>query len=575
MDTAMEAFTGGAEAEQKTSVPTVAVMGEFSSGKSSLINLLLNQPMLPTQVTSTQVPAVLLRHGPEPKATALNRNGTVDDVGDQDPFTLDYDTYALVRAHRPAPVLEHLTIIDTPGISDPLVTHSALEEYADLADMVLWCTHATQAWRESENAFWRTLPERLHKTSILVVTRADLLSPADISRVRNRLVQETGGLFRKLVFLSALQAKSALTKADRSDEDEVWSASGGRALLTSLGLTQDQIVGRSVYERVFGAEADHIEEVEDLVEERSVYDKVFEFFDETDEDQFDALPEDASDEAVDAWIAEAVASAADPENDTVEATAASDLDTVGASNASDAESSMDLTKSVEDSVQAAIAEISDNSPEAPSENHRSAPIEDYGQTYSDANELKETELPETRANPEVLVLTDSMLETPFQSPTEVKGDGVKSEQTSALRLVADHQPASDALESEVSNSPKEGPMATDISALKEINGFVGACLVDSDTGLMLGSEGGGEGFDLEAAAAGNTEVVKAKLSTMSALGLSDSIEDMLITLGTQYHLIRPLEDTPTVFIYVALDKKTSNLGLARIQVKKVESTVSI
>ncbi|MEM7523274.1 MAG: roadblock/LC7 domain-containing protein [Pseudomonadota bacterium] len=117
-------------------------------------------------------------------------------------------------------------------------------------------------------------------------------------------------------------------------------------------------------------------------------------------------------------------------------------------------------------------------------------------------------------------------------------------------------------------------MATDISGLSEINGFIGACLVDSDTGLMLSSEGGGK-LDLEAAGAANTEVVKAKLAAIEALGLDDKIEDILITLGKQFHLIRPLENNPTVFIYVALDKKGANLGMARLQVKKVESALSI
>lgn len=123
---------------------------------------------------------------------------------------------------------------------------------------------------------------------------------------------------------------------------------------------------------------------------------------------------------------------------------------------------------------------------------------------------------------------------------------------------------------------KEIDMAnTDISALSGVGGFIGACLVDSETGLMMGSEGGTADFDLEAAAAGNTEVVKAKLAAAEMLGLDDSIEDILITLGKQFHLIRPLAQTPTVFLYVALDKKAANLGMARVQVKNVEKGLAI
>jgi predicted regulator of Ras-like GTPase activity (Roadblock/LC7/MglB family) len=118
-------------------------------------------------------------------------------------------------------------------------------------------------------------------------------------------------------------------------------------------------------------------------------------------------------------------------------------------------------------------------------------------------------------------------------------------------------------------------MSTDISDLKNIAGFIGACLVDSETGLMLASEAGNGKFDLEAAGAANTEVVRAKNKAMQALGLDDHIEDILITLGTQLHLIRPLTSNPAIFVYVALDKSASNLGMARLTVKNVEGTLKI
>lgn len=117
-------------------------------------------------------------------------------------------------------------------------------------------------------------------------------------------------------------------------------------------------------------------------------------------------------------------------------------------------------------------------------------------------------------------------------------------------------------------------MSIDISKLTDIEGFIGACLVDSDSGLMLASEGGGQ-LDLETAGAANMEVVRAKNAAMKALGLDDHIEDVLISLGTQYHLIRPLASNPDVFVYVALDRKKSNLGMARLAVKGVEASISL
>jgi len=107
-----------------------------------------------------------------------------------------------------------------------------------------------------------------------------------------------------------------------------------------------------------------------------------------------------------------------------------------------------------------------------------------------------------------------------------------------------------------------------LNGLTGIDGFVAAALVDSSSGLSLATAGGG--MDLELAAAGNTEVVRAKRKVAAALKLNDTIEDILITLGKQYHMIRPLEKNPDIFIYLVLDRSRSNLALARHTLKAFE-----
>lgn len=114
----------------------------------------------------------------------------------------------------------------------------------------------------------------------------------------------------------------------------------------------------------------------------------------------------------------------------------------------------------------------------------------------------------------------------------------------------------------------------DISGLSEVEGFMAGCLVDSDSGLVLAKVGEGN-FDLDAAAAGNTEVVRAKRKTMKSLGITGGIEDILITLDDQLHLIRLLKSNEAIFLYVVINKKIGNLGMARIAVKKVEETLSL
>lgn len=113
-----------------------------------------------------------------------------------------------------------------------------------------------------------------------------------------------------------------------------------------------------------------------------------------------------------------------------------------------------------------------------------------------------------------------------------------------------------------------------LQGLAELDGFLGACLVDGNSGVMMGSEGGGT-LNLEAATAGNTEVVRAKRKIVHALASKDAIEDILITLGKQYHLIRPLAVKDGLFIYLVLDKDRSNLALARHKLAEAEKGLVI
>ena len=111
-----------------------------------------------------------------------------------------------------------------------------------------------------------------------------------------------------------------------------------------------------------------------------------------------------------------------------------------------------------------------------------------------------------------------------------------------------------------------------LEELLTLDGALCAAIVDSSSGMMLGSVG--TGVDLEVAAAGNTEVMRAKLKTMRSLGLNDVIEDILITLGKQYHLIRPLSRKEGVFIYYVLDKAKSNLAIARRKMQDIEKDLT-
>jgi len=117
-------------------------------------------------------------------------------------------------------------------------------------------------------------------------------------------------------------------------------------------------------------------------------------------------------------------------------------------------------------------------------------------------------------------------------------------------------------------------ISTALEKLRPLDGYLGSCLVDSESGMALALDGGSADLDIELAAAGNTEVVRAKRKAMAMLKLTDHIEDMLVTLGKQYHLLRPLQNRPAVFFYVALDRSRANLAMARMTLKDVEKQIT-
>lgn len=121
---------------------------------------------------------------------------------------------------------------------------------------------------------------------------------------------------------------------------------------------------------------------------------------------------------------------------------------------------------------------------------------------------------------------------------------------------------------------KMGNVKESLNKCLEIDGATAAALVDYKSGMALGTAGGG-GLNLELAAAGNSEVVRQKLKTMVTLGLKDKIEDILITLNNQYHLIRMLEKQPNMFMYLVLNRDKANLAMARHKLGELEDKIEL
>ena len=111
-----------------------------------------------------------------------------------------------------------------------------------------------------------------------------------------------------------------------------------------------------------------------------------------------------------------------------------------------------------------------------------------------------------------------------------------------------------------------------INELLKTDGAMAAAVVDYSSGMLLAGAGTSS-INLEIAAAGNTEVVRAKMKTMKLLALNETIDDILITLGEQYHLIRPIAKMDGLFLYFGLAKDKSNLALARRALLEAEKNI--
>ncbi len=109
-----------------------------------------------------------------------------------------------------------------------------------------------------------------------------------------------------------------------------------------------------------------------------------------------------------------------------------------------------------------------------------------------------------------------------------------------------------------------------VDNLMEMEGAIAAVIVDLGSGMVLAQKSIA-GFDTDAAAGGTTRMVQAQLDTLRLLGKMETIDDMLITLEHEYHLIRPLFKTggeDAMFGYLVVSTKGINLAMARALLKK-------
>lgn len=216
-------------------LPCLAVFGEFSAGKSSIINLLLGHDMLPTAVLSSTHRPTYVRHAPNLQFGAIFEDGTRKPISPDAVKTLQREDISYFDIGMPNELLLDIELLDTPGFADPYQDTKRALDVVENVDICIWCTLATQAWRQSERQTWLSLPERFRTNGILVVTHIDTLAHRDEhQRVRSRLEREVRDLFGDIVLLAVPEAMRARQADGQIGDPKLWQDSGGKALATAL-----------------------------------------------------------------------------------------------------------------------------------------------------------------------------------------------------------------------------------------------------------------------------------------------------------------------------------------------------
>lgn len=216
----------------------VVICGEIRSGKSTVINTLLRENVLPHFFGESWRPAVLVRHNAVAGKFVQYFDGSQIEVASlQDVPRFDEVAQFIIQTSQPH--LKGFELIELPFFQDGEVTEETLDFMAT-ADIMIWTTIASQAWRLTEKTVIQRLADKRPAHAIIAVTRADKLrSQADCDRVSQRVIHETAEYFAHAVFIHGASSQIEHSAAS----DRAWEETSGRALFQILSDYGDEIRG--------------------------------------------------------------------------------------------------------------------------------------------------------------------------------------------------------------------------------------------------------------------------------------------------------------------------------------------
>ncbi len=210
---------------RKSGIWRIVVAGEFESGKSSVVNAMLREPILPCNPGLASRPTIRITHSATKSIDAEDRMGSSYTPRALTEL-LDHESLAICNLRTPLGMMAGVEIIEIPFHHDGGISNNDLEVIAE-ADLVIWVTIASQAWRLSEQALIEGLPYDIRDKSILAISRADKLKTSeDLDKIETRLQKDASRFFSEIVFMQASRDKLERAVSDT----RAWEETGGAAL---------------------------------------------------------------------------------------------------------------------------------------------------------------------------------------------------------------------------------------------------------------------------------------------------------------------------------------------------------
>ena len=220
------------------SVRRIVVAGDFSSGKSTCVNLMLGSEISKPAVAARRSPLVRLRHG-RAAETWARQTGMAPRPFPSVAAALQSDETDEIERLVTLPMLQGLEIVEFRVGATETINSRLMAEMRG-ADHLVWCTIGSQAWRLTEKTAFEALRRRYRGPATLVVSRTDLLrSDEDREKIRRRLVSEGREHFDNIVFIGLPGSRSGAVS-----DPEVHAAAGGGELVRALSLPQPDLTSQ-------------------------------------------------------------------------------------------------------------------------------------------------------------------------------------------------------------------------------------------------------------------------------------------------------------------------------------------